>query len=423
MFQGREGSLFGCLAAPCAHGAISSKELLIQTRAGALHLKAKSSHEAEDWVDAVQRALQRCPYVVPTELGGFAPPRVRSRARWYVDGEDTFRAMYDAINSAEHEILIAGWWICPDLQLLRPPESESSEASSCAAEPDPSPESEPDPDPSPEPDADLSPEPEPESEPEPEPEPKSEVFAKPGQPLAASASAAPAPVLRIAAPMPGLTAIPEDTDSVCLSALPPPPRQQLADRANVRHNTMKERLRALESKSVRSLPGTPMPSSSLSPITLSKTHTTATSSISPNGGQQPIPESNRKQTISQPSHRCVDPAETQLAQLLQRKAAEGVHVYLLIFQEQSIALPNDSVYAKAKFQKLHDNIHVLRHGSLFWTHHEKIIITDRRVAFVGGLDVTFGRFDTATHSLIDPKGARWPGMDYYNPTIKVCHAR
>ena len=37
----------------------------------------------------------------------------------------------------------------------------------------------------------------------------------------------------------------------------------------------------------------------------------------------------------------------------------------------------------------------------FWSHHEKTIIVDRSIAFVGGIDLCLGRWDTHNHTLTD----------------------
>ena len=38
---------------------------------------------------------------------------------------------------------------------------------------------------------------------------------------------------------------------------------------------------------------------------------------------------------------------------------------------------------------------------LRWSHHEKVVVVDRKVAFLGGLDLCFGRWDTPEHKLND----------------------
>ena len=50
---------------------------------------------------------------------------------------------------------------------------------------------------------------------------------------------------------------------------------------------------------------------------------------------------------------------------------------------------------------------VLRHpdhqpgGVILWAHHEKLVAIDQKVAFLGGLDICFGRWDDFKHRLVD----------------------
>ena len=41
------------------------------------------------------------------------------------------------------------------------------------------------------------------------------------------------------------------------------------------------------------------------------------------------------------------------------------------------------------------------HGKSFWTHHEKTVVIDQTLAFVGGIDLCYGRWDTYEHPLND----------------------
>lgn len=36
-----------------------------------------------------------------------------------------------------------------------------------------------------------------------------------------------------------------------------------------------------------------------------------------------------------------------------------------------------------------------------WAHHEKIVVIDQSVAFVGGIDLAYGRWDDREHRLTD----------------------
>lgn len=111
--------------------------------------------------------------------------------------------------------------------------------------------------------------------------------------------------------------------------------------------------------------------------------------------------------------------ESRLSTLLKRKAEEGVRVYVLVYDEMPV-LPLDSEHTEDVLARLHRRVYVIRHRSRFgvnlsWSHHEKIVCCDQKVAFVGGLDMCFGRYDTHEHRLADEQSETWLGKDYCNP--------
>ena len=129
----------------------------------------------------------------------------------------------------------------------------------------------------------------------------------------------------------------------------------------------------------------------------------------------------------------------RLDRLLQRKAQEGVKVFVILYRNINSAIPIDSEYTKFSLLDLHPNIFVqrspnqIRQNTFFWAHHEKICVVDHSIAFVGGIDLCFGRWDTPEHSVVDdkltgfelseqPKDADhcqlWPGKDYSNPRVQ-----
>lgn len=121
-------------------------------------------------------------------------------------------------------------------------------------------------------------------------------------------------------------------------------------------------------------------------------------------------------------------SDYQLRNLLLRKAIQGVKIYVLIYREVKFALTLNSLYTKRSL-KTHPNIQVLRDPLFqlqslgFWSHHEKIVCVDQHIAFVGGLDLCFGRYDHAEHPLSDgdPNLSErhvWLGKDYSNPIIR-----
>jgi phospholipase D1/2 len=59
---------------------------------------------------------------------------------------------------------------------------------------------------------------------------------------------------------------------------------------------------------------------------------------------------------------------------------------------------------------------------LYWAHHEKLCLVDGTIAFMGGLDLCYGRWDTNQHSIADAHPGDlnrivFPGQDYNNSRI------
>jgi hypothetical protein len=74
-----------------------------------------SRREVEEWRGSIERVLSDSPWVKNHRFSSFAPIRHNSKATWFVDGEDHFNAVGEAILSAKSEIYIADWWLSPEL--------------------------------------------------------------------------------------------------------------------------------------------------------------------------------------------------------------------------------------------------------------------------------------------------------------------
>ncbi|KAF4969511.1 hypothetical protein FZEAL_10221, partial [Fusarium zealandicum] len=132
--------------------------------------------------------------------------------------------------------------------------------------------------------------------------------------------------------------------------------------------------------------------------------------------------------------------EFRLDKLLKKKAEEGVQIYVSIYKEVEQALTCNSAHTKHALRALcpkgtpgHGNIHVSRHPdhnpfenladtAWIFSHHEKFIIIDYSLAFIGGLDLCFGRWDNNQHALSDvhPEGVQqevFPGQDFNNNRV------
>ncbi|XP_024895916.1 phospholipase D2 isoform X2 [Pteropus alecto] len=89
--------------------------------------------------------------------------------------------------------------------------------------------------------------------------------------------------------------------------------------------------------------------------------------------------------------------------MLKKKAEDGVRVSILLFKEVELALGINSGYSKRVLMLLHPNIKVMRHPDqvTLWAHHEKLLVVDQVVAFLGGLDLAYGRWDDLHYRLTD----------------------
>uniref|UniRef100_A0A452U058 Phospholipase n=1 Tax=Ursus maritimus TaxID=29073 RepID=A0A452U058_URSMA len=123
---------------------------------------------------------------------------------------------------------------------------------------------------------------------------------------------------------------------------------------------------------------------------------------------------------------------------------QGVRIFVMLYKEVELALGINSEYSKRTLMRLHPNIKVMRHpdhvsSSVYlWAHHEKLVVIDQSVAFVGGIDLAYGRWDDNEHRLTDvgsgepppPPGLQtgmgelhgetrfWHGKDYCNFVFK-----
>ncbi|XP_039617363.1 phospholipase D1a isoform X1 [Polypterus senegalus] len=97
----------------------------------------------------------------------------------------------------------------------------------------------------------------------------------------------------------------------------------------------------------------------------------------------------------------------RLDYILKRKAQQGVKIFVMLYKEVELALGINSEYTKRTLMRLNPNIKVMRHPDhvsstvYLWAHHEKLVVIDQSVAFVGGIDLAYGRWDDREHRLTD----------------------
>ncbi|GAA5939858.1 hypothetical protein JCM3775_007130 [Rhodotorula graminis] len=122
--------------------------------------------------------------------------------------------------------------------------------------------------------------------------------------------------------------------------------------------------------------------------------------------------------------------EFRLDRLLLRKAEQGVDIYVMVYKEVVQSMSMSSAHTKHHLEDLHERIRCVRHPdhlggevTLFYSHHEKIVVVDNLVACIGGLDICFGRWDTGAFPLADlhptdMSRTIFPGQDLNNARIQ-----
>ena len=116
---------------------------------------------------------------------------------------------------------------------------------------------------------------------------------------------------------------------------------------------------------------------------------------------------------------------TRLMDILDYKEKEGVKIYILVFFEWPLSLTISSKHTLETIKKINKNINIIRYPveqhTLLWSNHEKIVIIDRIIGYVGGFDLCWGRYDTNIHPLFEELNENnlyeYPLIDYANERI------
>lgn len=108
--------------------------------------------------------------------------------------------------------------------------------------------------------------------------------------------------------------------------------------------------------------------------------------------------------------------EKTFKEILWEKASEGVKIYILIWKELSFLVPLHSDIVASLLK--HENVNIIRDDGesidSVWSHHQKLCVIDGAVAYVGGVDVSYSRWDDEYFSIIDEEGIKYPTYDFYN---------
>ncbi|HDR2162999.1 TPA: phospholipase, partial [Enterobacter cancerogenus] len=103
-------------------------------------------------------------------------------------------------------------------------------------------------------------------------------------------------------------------------------------------------------------------------------------------------------------------------------ASPQLQVYIMPWKNPSLvetySAATERVFAAMNTHLKRKAFYVQRAGSksgTFFSHHQKCVIVDEEIAFVGGIDLAYGRYDDCYGLLANADGRQ--GMNMYNPCI------
>ena len=116
---------------------------------------------------------------------------------------------------------------------------------------------------------------------------------------------------------------------------------------------------------------------------------------------------------------------TRLMDILDYKEKEGVKIYIIVFFEWPLTLSINSKHTLETIKKINKKINIIRYpvdqDTILWSNHEKIVIIDRIIGYVGGYDLCWGRYDTNSHPIFEEVNEEnlyeYPLIDYSNERI------
>ena len=118
---------------------------------------------------------------------------------------------------------------------------------------------------------------------------------------------------------------------------------------------------------------------------------------------------------------------TRLIDVLNYKAKNNVKIYILNYYEWAKGAISDSKHLENTIKKLNKNIKFIRFPSgsdvKYWTNHEKMVIIDNLIGYIGGIDLMWGTYDSPEHPIYEGPNKdniyEFPFIDYRNDLITL----
>lgn len=96
--------------------------VVVHTSTRRLLLDLGSKLRLYQFLKAVHDATSLSEYLSVNRFGSFCPIRERNHVDIFHCGRDYFEQLAEDLAAAREEVMIRGWWVCPELYLRRPVE-------------------------------------------------------------------------------------------------------------------------------------------------------------------------------------------------------------------------------------------------------------------------------------------------------------
>eukprot|EP01080_Neovahlkampfia_damariscottae_P005619 gene5619-9436_t len=110
----------------------------------------------------------------------------------------------------------------------------------------------------------------------------------------------------------------------------------------------------------------------------------------------------------------------RLDHILLERANAGCRIYVAVWDEIDAAFNLGSAFMKEHLEKLHPHIHCIRDPPSalgIYSHHQKTVVIDQQIAYVGGIDIAYNRYEENYALTDEGEDLIYPGRDYVNPMM------
>lgn len=109
-----------CLERLHARNPLKQHTLVLSNEYSKWNLQAESERQMLEFERDIYMFWEKSVWKSRHRFGSFSPVRFNCDAKFYIDGESYFNAVYQAILNAQNVIYIQDWWLSPEIYLQRP---------------------------------------------------------------------------------------------------------------------------------------------------------------------------------------------------------------------------------------------------------------------------------------------------------------